>query len=130
MKKIIIAVLVLLAAASTAIAANVTFEWHDGNPASAGVTGYKIFLGKDSRTYTVEHNAAKGTAALLPQATEGVYRTMVSNVADGKWYAAAVAYDANGNQSEYSAEIQFEIDTTAPVGVDAFKFIAVSKGAQ
>lgn len=48
-------------------------------------------------------------------------------LSDGRWFAAAIAYDAAGNKSLYSDEIMFEQDTQAPSGVMGFKFIAIGR---
>lgn len=110
-----IAILFWLFTISYGHCANVTFEW-DANAPEEQVTNYKLHLGNATRNYIKSVDAGNVT------------QFTVTDLADGKWYAAATAHDAAGNSSDFSNEVEFSIDTTAPRGVQNFRFKSVSKG--
>lgn len=113
MKSFILLVIILFFC-SIAMAASVTFEW-DPNAPEEHVMGYKLHLGTSSRSYSRVIDAGNVT------------RFTVQDLSDGNYFAAATAYDAAGNTSDYSNEVQFVIDTVAPSGVKNFRFISVGR---
>lgn len=114
MKLIASVIALVILAFSPVHAASVTFEWAPNVPEEK-VTNYRIHIGMTSRQYTRAEDAGIAT------------RLKVSDLADGNYFAAATAHDAAGNSSEFSEEIQFEIDTKAPSGVMHFRFMAVGR---
>ncbi len=74
-------------------AASVTLAW-DANTEST-LAGYKLYYGLSSRTYSAPINVGKVTEYKL------------DNVEEGKTiYFAVTAYDINGLESDFSAELQ------------------------
>jgi hypothetical protein len=83
----------ILFLAACAFAKNVPLAWDPPDINPEIVTGYKIYYGLSPRTYTVNVNA-------------GLVRTYtVMNLPAGTYYFTATAYDANGNESDYSNEV-------------------------
>jgi fibronectin type 3 domain-containing protein len=58
------------------------------------VTGYRVYYGTTSRTYGSGLNASSMTTYIVPNLTVG--RT---------YYFAVTAYDAAGNESDFSGEV-------------------------
>ena len=87
--------------AATLQAQSVTLAW-DASP-SPCVTGYLIYYGTNSRSYSFVTNAglALTQTVLLPRA--------------GRWFFAATAYDAQGLESDYSNEVEWEARPASPV---------------
>jgi len=81
---------------SSFAAGSVVLAW-DASP-DASVTGYRVYYGRASGTYT--NSAAVGN----------VTTTTISNLADGAtYYFAAVAFDASGAESEFSNETTYTV---------------------
>ena len=57
------------------------------------LAGYKIYYGTSPRTYTMVINVGNVTT----------YE--ITNISSGRYYFAVTAYDASGNESDYSREI-------------------------
>jgi hypothetical protein len=96
----------LICSSIPAIAADVSLSW---NPSSSpGVTGYRVYYGKSSRTY--------GTP--IPIGNQTTYK--VTGLADGTWYFSVTAIDGKGNESGFSNEVIKVIGTTliTPVPCD------------
>ncbi len=89
-------------------ASNVTFAWD----ASEGATGYKVYQSQTSGIYNKETGKVCDTATLT---------CTVNNLADGTYYWVATAYDAEGNESDYSNEVTATLDTTSPPAPGSFK---------
>jgi len=79
----------------------VELAW-DASP-SVGVTGYRLYYGTNSRSYGFVTNAgpALTQAVRLPH--------------PGRWFFAATAYDANGLESVFSEELEWEAKPVPPV---------------
>ena len=75
----------------------VTVAWDENNPVPEG---YIIFWGTTSGNYTNSHDVGKATQYTIPDLQEGA-----------TYYFAAKAYDADGNESDYSEEISHTIAT-------------------
>ena len=98
--KLILTTLILLCAA-LAHAQSVTLSW-DPSP-SAGVTHYRIYFGSSSRNYSgvTDAGLALQQTVVLPHS--------------GRWFFAATAVDANGGESDFSNEVQWEAKPASPV---------------
>jgi hypothetical protein len=83
--------------------ADVSLAWDPS--ASTGISGYKVYLGNNSRTY-------HSSTSLGNQTTHTVV-----NLGPGTWFFAVTAYDSSGNESDFSNEVSNivqAIDTTPP----------------
>ena len=98
MKRLVTILIALWAA--TVQAQSVTLAW-DASP-SPSVTGYLIYYGTNSRSYSFLTNAglALTQTVLLPR--------------PGRWFFAATAYDAQGLESEFSNEVEWEARPGSP----------------
>lgn len=95
--------LILLAAAfaNSAQAQSVTLGW---DPVS-GVSGYKVYQGGASHTYTNTVDAGSATQ-----------KTISPLIAGRTYYFAVTAYNSTGVESDYSTEISYTVPTgTAPI---------------
>ena len=93
-------ILVLFAAAGL-LAQSVTLAWNAS--ASPSVSGYRIYYGTNSRSYSYMTNTALVTTqtVVLPHA--------------GRWFFGATAHDASGLESELSNEVEWEAKPASPV---------------
>jgi hypothetical protein len=82
-------------------AQSVTLAWN-ASP-SPEVTGYRVYYGTNSRSYSVVTNAGMvlTQAVVLPHL--------------GRWFFAATAHDALGLESEFSNEVEWEARPGSPV---------------
>jgi hypothetical protein len=78
---------------------SVTLAWNASSDVT--VTGYKIYYGVASRTYTNQINAGNATSAIISGLVAGV-----------TYYFAATAYDNLGQESGYSPEIIYSVPAT------------------
>jgi hypothetical protein len=79
------------------------FQWN-ANPASDGVTGYRIHSGLTSGSYDRITDVKNVTTAKLPGLVKGTL-----------YFAVLTAYDAANNQSDYSLEVSAKAkDQDAP----------------
>ena len=91
----------ILGWALIAPAQRVKLAW-DASP-SPGVVGYRIHFGTNAGNYSYVTNV-------------GLVRTQTVVVPDtGRWFFAATAVDANGLESDFSNEVQWEAKPVAPV---------------
>ena len=91
----------LLLCAAAVHAQTVTLAW-DASP-SPEVTAYRIYFGTNTGNYAFVTNA-------------GLVLTQTVAVAhSGRWFFAATAVDANGLESDFSNEVQWEAKPVAPV---------------
>jgi hypothetical protein len=99
MKRLVTMLIALWAA--TLQAQSVTLAW-DPSP-SPCVTGYLIYYGTNSRSYSFLTNAGLvlTQTVVLPHL--------------GRWFFAATAYDAQGLESDYSNEVEWEARPASPV---------------
>ena len=97
--------------AATVQAQSVTLAW-DASP-SPSVTGYLIYFGTNSRSYSFLTNAglALTQTVLLPRV--------------GRWFFAATAHDAQGLESDYSNEVEWEARPASPV-LQGERFVRLS----
>jgi hypothetical protein len=82
-------------------AQSVTLAWN-ASP-SPEVTGYRVYYGTNSRSYSVVTNAG-----LMLTQTVVLPRL-------GRWFFAATAHDALGLESEFSNEVEWEARLGSPV---------------
>lgn len=98
MKKILIALILLLLTVSPVYAGEATLSWDapttnvDGTPLT-DLGGYKVYCGTASRVYGAPVDVGK------------VLTYKVINLSEGTKYFAVTAYDISGNESEYSNEV-------------------------
>jgi hypothetical protein len=86
----------LLCVATSVAGANVTLAW-DGN-SEPNISGYKVYYGRVSQTYPFVIDAGSNTTQVI------------SNLEDGiTYYFAVTAYDAFGQESDFSGEIPYTI---------------------
>jgi hypothetical protein len=83
--------LLLLFSCSQSLAGDISLAWDAS--VSAGVAGYKVYVGSGSVTY--------GTPIAIGDQT--AYK--VTGLAAGTYYFAVTAYDAGGNESGFSNEV-------------------------
>lgn len=79
----------------------------NGSPLPAGdVANYNIHIGTSTGVYSkvVSLPSTNTTSCLVSQLS----------LADGNWYAVVTAVDVAGNESAYSNEINFTLDSIAP----------------
>lgn len=74
----------------------------DGTPLT-DLAGYKLYYGKVSGTYT-------SVITIVGNVTTYT----VTGLLDGTYYFVVTAYDAVGNESAYSNQVSYTIDTLAP----------------
>lgn len=89
----------------SSMAADVKLTWNAS--VSPGISGYKVYVGKASRTYD----------QIIP--IGNVTNYTVAGLADGTWYFSVTAFDSQGNESGFSNEVVKVIKTIAPpTGLD------------
>jgi len=93
--------ILILFVAVTLPAQSVTLAWDASS--SPGVTGYRVYYGTNSRSYSFVTNTSLVTTqtVLLPHL--------------GRWFFAATANDASGIESEFSNEVEWEAKPAAPL---------------
>jgi hypothetical protein len=91
----------VLSCALVGRAQSVTLTW-DASP-SPGVTGYHLYYGTNSRSYSFVTNAGlvRTQAVVLPHT--------------GRWFFAATVSDTIGMESEFSNEVEWEAKPAPPV---------------
>ena len=83
-----------LAGEEKARGCNIILDWNAS--ASPNVAGYNVYYGTTSGIYSCKVEAGN------------VASVAISNLADGAtYYFAATAYDANGDESQFSSEVSF-----------------------
>ena len=90
----------ILLCATLVHAQSVTLSW-DPSPAR-DVVSYRIYFGTSSRSYTCVTNAS-----LVLKQTVVLPHT-------GRWFFAATAVDANGCESDFSNEVEWEAKPAPP----------------
>ncbi len=83
-----------LAGVEKANASNIILGWNAS--ASPSVTGYHVYYGTTSGIYSYKVDAGNATSVTISNLTGGV-----------TYYFAATAYDANGDESQFSGEVSF-----------------------
>jgi hypothetical protein len=95
--------LVLLPAVSASGQPSVTLAW---NPVTnAGITGYSVYYGTASRSYSARMDAGSATQAKVSGLAAGV-----------KYFFTVTSYTSRGVESDYSAETTFT-PTNPPPGI-------------
>jgi hypothetical protein len=90
----LLVMLACLAGVEKACGRNIILNWDAS--ASPNVTGYNVYYGTTSGTYSYKVDAGNATSVTI------------SNLACGvTYYFAATAYDANGDESQFSSEVSF-----------------------
>jgi Fibronectin type III domain len=74
---------------------SVTLLW-DSNPSSDEVAGYRVYFGTESRNYSGSVTVGNATSGTVPGLVNGV-----------AYFFAVTAYDADGLESGFSAEVSF-----------------------
>ena len=92
--------ILMLAGAAAGGAERLTLAW-DPSP-SAGVSGYRLYWGTNTRSYQFVTNAG----LVLTQSVVLAHR--------GRWFFAATAYDTNGLESDFSSEVSWESKPLPP----------------
>jgi hypothetical protein len=90
-----------------ACSAEITLGWNPNSEPS--VTGYKLYYGESSRTYTVVTDVGNQTSYTCTELQEGT-----------SYFFAVTAYDANNNESDYSVELPYLVPVAnhSPVAND------------
>jgi hypothetical protein len=96
--------LLLLFNCSQSLAGDISLAWDAS--VSAGVTGYKVYVGSSSGTY--------GTPIVIGNQTSYT----ATGLAAGTYYFAVTAYDASGNESGFSNEVSKTITGTVAHACD------------
>lgn len=109
MKKIIITLAIVLGMSFSAYAAgtDVKLVWDPPSPLG-DVAGYRVYKSQTSGQYT------KGAANAACSSTVGTNTCTIPSMLDGTWFWVATAFDAAGNESEYSNEVTKTLDSTPP----------------
>lgn len=114
MKKLLLALLLLIPLSVNADTLNVTWDvvttGTDGLPV-VGLQGYKVYVSTTAGTY--------GTT---PKATTTSNATTITQVGAGKYYAVVRAYNAIG-ESANSNEVTFTIADKVPTAPLQFKIV-------
>jgi hypothetical protein len=116
---LLLGILVLINLRAVAAPANVTLAWDPSNDPT--VSGYNLYYGSDSGTYT--NVVVAGTATIAT----------VSNLMRGAtYYFAATTFNAAGLESDYSVEISYAVpgDPAGSLQVALSPAAAVAAGAQ
>lgn len=113
-KLLVLACLLLFASVSFAQGGDYMLVW-DSN-VEADLAGYRIYRSEQSGMYA-EPFADVGNVTECPFNDAGW--------ADGRYYFVATAYDAHGNESGYSNEVDHEVDHTAPAPPAGCKVIKI-----
>jgi hypothetical protein len=88
----------LLCGFSSSFAADISLAWDAS--VTPTVVGYKVYLGNASHTY--------GTPITIGNQTTCI----VTGLANGTYYFAVTAFDADGNESDFSNEVSQVIGST------------------
>ena len=105
MKRIVVAVILVLLMVMNAPAVDKTFTW-DANT-EADLAGYRLYQSNVSNQYSI----GSGWIAEIPAGTEILSYNVTP---DETYYFVLTAFDVNGNESGYSNEVSTVIDETAP----------------
>jgi hypothetical protein len=93
-----VSLLLLLFTQMAAYADQVTLGWNAST--GSGITGYKLYYGTQSHNYSSSIDVGNQTSGTITGLQDNV-----------TYYAAVTAYDAQGAQSGYSAEINFSLQS-------------------
>jgi hypothetical protein len=90
----LLVMLACLAGVEKARSNNIILDWNAS--ASPNVAGYNVYYGTTSGIYSYKVDAGNITSVTISNLTSGV-----------TYYFAATAYDANGDESQFSSEVSF-----------------------
>lgn len=93
---------------------SVMLAW-DRSP-DASVSGYRIYQGTNSGNYTLVYDAGNGTNTTVPVVQSVVY------------FFAATAYDTNGMESGFSAEVSYTNSATGTGAPAITNFVKTADG--
>ena len=94
------ALLILICSFNQAMAADVSLAWDPS--VSPNISGYKVYVGNASRIY--------GTPITIGNQTTYT----VTGLSNGTYYFAVTAFDADGNESDFSNEVSQTIGSSGP----------------
>ena len=92
--------LFLICSTTQLFPADISLAWDAS--VTPGVVGYKVYYGNASRTYITN----------IPIGTQTAYT--VTGLANGTYYFAVTAFDAAGNESDFSNEVSQVIGSSGP----------------
>jgi len=104
-KAVLISIVLIVAWACLAMAADVTFTW-DANT-EPDLAGYYLYQSNVSGGYIF---GGGNHIASIPAGTE----TAILGIPEGGWYWVLTAFDTSENESGSSNEVSLYIDETAP----------------
>jgi len=108
----LVSVLFVVMPPSTSATGSVTLAWNPStNPI---VTGYNVYYGGKSGTYTNKICAGKATNATVSALTQGV-----------TYYFAATTFTSSGTESPLSCEVSCQISLNGPVMTCSNTFVTV-----
>ena len=96
--------LLFLLCTTSALAADVSLAWDPS--VSPNISGYKVYYGNSSRSYSTAITIANQTTYT------------VTGLANGTYYFAVTAFDASGNESDFSNEVSDVISTPGATTCD------------
>ena len=117
MKRLLIILAILIfAAPATAATVELKFQW-DKNT-ETDLAGYRLYMSASSGSYVkgpTSPNYFTGVTVTLPSVHPNEVLKQITGTDGQKIYFVITAYDALGNESGFSNEVNFTIpDTTAP----------------
>ena len=86
----------------------VGFSWLPNN--ETDLAGYKLHIGDATGVYTQTIDCG------LPETVDGRVKYTLNDSPDGDSFYALTAYDTNGNESEYSNELNDDANPNSPGG--------------
>jgi len=125
MKKLLLALILILFPIVCFATTNITFEW-DGNT-EIDLSGYRIYQSDISGSYVYGSSSPNLKTDLSRGPNPGGTEEVTIQVEDGVWYWVATAYDSEGNESVPSNELTKRIDTEAPAPPQNFILALVQK---
>lgn len=115
MKKIIILMILLISSLSYAATYNVTFQWDRNN--EPDLAGYKLYKSEISGNYA-------DSCATIPDPNASIYTLQTDT--ENRLFFVITAYDTAMNESDYSNEVIFDIDSNAPAPPGLFQIKNIS----
>ena len=120
MKKLIIALMLSLMMAGSALASQSSFTWLPN--VEEDLAGYTLHYGSATGDYTGSLDC------VLPVTVEGRVPCTLNYESNGLTYFAVTAYDTGGNHSAYSSELSFDPAPAAPQGIKINVTVTVEVG--
>lgn len=104
------AAILMFCVTANAGTSTITFAWDQSNDAK----GYHVYK-SPTNVFT------KASAKVCTSVLEPIRTCTITGVPDGLMYYAATAYDAAGNESDFSDSISYNGDTIPPIKPPGFK---------